>query len=915
MKGIGFVFSHAHWDIEWYMPFRSYRFWLVELLDGLPAIARENPGFRTFVLDGQVAPLEHYLAVRPEAEQAIRALVAAGKLAIGPFYTQFDEWLVSPESIVRNCLFGRRRAAEFGAGNGMRAGYLPDNFGHPAQLPQILAGFGIDSLVFMRGMPDRPPGFGDEFLLQGLDGTRVIAIHLSDAYINAAGIGSSPRLPRSVYQQGPYGDWMFGYQFLQEQSVVDDVQAGAERLVKLAREGADRHPSGVIPLANGHDHAPPQARIGEAIERANGMQNDFQFVQGSVGELVDRVRPSAEKLPVYRGELWGARYQVLLTGTLSTRTYIKQNNFASEALLEKYADPLAAYASLFGAAFPATLMEEAWKLLFVNHAHDGIHGSSADPVHAEMMQRFLAARQIAGGICNASLERLGASLSAPAGFSGIPLVAYNPVQQDGHSSIMEAWVDAGAGPVSVVDHTGTPVPAQALDSDPPAEKPDGRSTTLPWPSPDARHVIFAAHVPGFGVEGFFVVPGSSSAEHFPANDEQIENNFFIVQLRNGALDIQDKATAAWYRGIGVLEEEADAGDAWDYSPTAQPTDLFQSPAFDPRCHCVESGPVRSSLQIDCEMQVPECLQGQTRSARLVPLPVSIRVSLMHGAPRIELLINVNNTARDHRIRLRCPTGIASQTVTSQGHFGILERPAAGMETGEGWQQPPSRTHHFREWVAMEGEDRGLAMACRGLYEYESQPAQDGVDLLVTLLRGIGCMGRCNLPTRLSPASPAVPTPDAQCLGPQHFEIALIPLSGAREARRSFLSRAAAGFLYPPIVHVIERRREPMPDALGQAHGRAHASPESAGLPLPIVTLAPAHAQVSGFKRADDGKGFILRIWENEGRPAEAEIELSPVFTRAWQANLAEEPGGEILLRSGKLYVRMRPYGITTLRLE
>jgi mannosylglycerate hydrolase len=228
MEGTGFVFSHAHWDIEWYMPFRSYRFWLVDLLDGLIAISRANPDFHTWVLDGQVAPLEHYLAVRPEAEETIRSLVRDGKLSLGPFYTQFDEWLVSPESIVRNCLFGRRRAAHFGAGTGMRAGYLPDNFGHPAQLPQILAGFGIDSLVFMRGMPDRPPGFGDEFLLEGLDGTRVIAIHLADTYCNAVGIGGTPRLPRTVFQQGPYGDWEFGYEFYREQGTVTDLQ-GARR--------------------------------------------------------------------------------------------------------------------------------------------------------------------------------------------------------------------------------------------------------------------------------------------------------------------------------------------------------------------------------------------------------------------------------------------------------------------------------------------------------------------------------------------------------------------------------------------------------------------------------------------------------------------------------------------------------------
>jgi alpha-mannosidase len=80
-----------------------------------------------------------------------RQLVLTGKLNIDPFYTQFDEWLPSGEVMIRNCLFGDRTARTFG--QPMMVGYLLDNFGHPIQLSQILNGFGIDSLFFMRGMP------------------------------------------------------------------------------------------------------------------------------------------------------------------------------------------------------------------------------------------------------------------------------------------------------------------------------------------------------------------------------------------------------------------------------------------------------------------------------------------------------------------------------------------------------------------------------------------------------------------------------------------------------------------------------------------------------------------------------------------------------------------------------------------
>jgi len=54
-KKTGILFSHAHWDIEWYMPYRSFRFWLSDLFDLLFEACEKEERFKTFVLDGQVA--------------------------------------------------------------------------------------------------------------------------------------------------------------------------------------------------------------------------------------------------------------------------------------------------------------------------------------------------------------------------------------------------------------------------------------------------------------------------------------------------------------------------------------------------------------------------------------------------------------------------------------------------------------------------------------------------------------------------------------------------------------------------------------------------------------------------------------------------------------------------------------------
>ncbi len=133
--------AHTHWDREWYSPFESFRIRLVEVVDGLLDLLDGDPSFEHFLLDGQAAAVDDYLEVRPEATARISRLVESGRLAIGPWYVLMDEFCVSGETIVRNLQLGVARAAALGGA--MPVGYLPDMFGHVAQMPQLLrqAGF------------------------------------------------------------------------------------------------------------------------------------------------------------------------------------------------------------------------------------------------------------------------------------------------------------------------------------------------------------------------------------------------------------------------------------------------------------------------------------------------------------------------------------------------------------------------------------------------------------------------------------------------------------------------------------------------------------------------------------------------------------------------------------------------------
>src|SRR2546423_11311664 len=88
------IVPHTHWDREWYAPFQTFRLRLVDLLDDvLPRL--ESGDLPHFLLDGQLAMIDDYLEVRPEAASTFEQLAAEGRIEVGPWYVLMDEFLVS----------------------------------------------------------------------------------------------------------------------------------------------------------------------------------------------------------------------------------------------------------------------------------------------------------------------------------------------------------------------------------------------------------------------------------------------------------------------------------------------------------------------------------------------------------------------------------------------------------------------------------------------------------------------------------------------------------------------------------------------------------------------------------------------------------------------------------------------------
>ena len=175
------IVSHSHWDREWYFPVDRFRAMLVDMIEDLLALLESNPDFRSYTLDGQIAAVMDYLEVRPDRRKTIKDLVEAKRLFIGPWYILNDEFLSSGESHIRNLALGLKLGEELGGA--MRVGYIPDQFGHIAQMPQILKGFGIDTALIYRGFGGEKGQEPSEYWWVSPDGTTVLMHHLpKDGY-------------------------------------------------------------------------------------------------------------------------------------------------------------------------------------------------------------------------------------------------------------------------------------------------------------------------------------------------------------------------------------------------------------------------------------------------------------------------------------------------------------------------------------------------------------------------------------------------------------------------------------------------------------------------------------------------------------------------------------------------------------
>jgi 2-O-(6-phospho-alpha-D-mannosyl)-D-glycerate hydrolase len=664
-----------------------------------------------------------------------------------------------------------------------------------------------------------------------------------DTYVFARGMGDEGESVGSEFWWvSPSGDRVRAAHLVDHYSnalpLVGPADEGPDALRRRVRAKTARILDRLTPYANGDALL---LMVGDdhveayarLPEAVREMRQVFPNVDARIGNLEEFAAAMPELQHEVSGEIASGRYRPILRGVNSTRVWIKQENVACERLLLEWCEPLDA---LTGGRFRDEL-RTLWRMLLQNHPHDSICGCSIDAVHdTDMAPRFAFVRERGAALANGLLREL-----------------------------------AGWG--------------------------DGRMVwdPLPWPreavvSVDGR----PTRVRASGI-GFSPLVAADTLPVRADGDSAIENGLLRVEVEpDGSFFLVDKNTGERGGRQNRLISEGDRGDKYTYSyagPTVGSEDLAGA-----RATRVVGD--RATATVEFVLRLPARLREDrlARSPELVDCPVRVEISLDAGERRVDVTLQIDNRASDHRLRVLCETGTRALTHHTGAAFALLER-SNRFEVRKRWIEPPTSEGCLHDFVAVKGATRGLAVGVDGMREYSV--LHDGGTIAITLLRAVGFLSRGDLPERRGHAGPELATPSAQCIGQRAYRYALVPLGEGTDVMRA--ARSIREWLSPPLV------------VSGDGHARTFVSFVESASPLVMTAL-----------RAGPEGALVVRIANPQREEAKGALRFDRTIRASHSVDLREgdlglgNTGLDVVRTAAPLdvdgdlaNVRLQPYEIGT----
>lgn len=905
------IVTHTHWDREWRYPIWENRQYLVDMMDELLQILDTQPDYSCFLMDGQTVMIEDYLEMRPENSEKIRGYIKSGKIDVGPWYTLPDLYPVCGESLVRNLLTGDRHAKKLG--RRLNVAHESFGWGQTAQFPQIYKEFGLDFVVVAKNVSkDRCPNC--EFLWEAPDGTKVFATRLGEHaranfFMNAFLAITTDKDYNSdeyfmklgkdgqVYHEADSMGFWEDYFVIRDNGFIHDSRIKAA--IELAWKSMN---DTVMPdmrvLMNGSDSSTAQPQLTEIVRRARELFPDLNLQLSTLEEYVRDFKASVDisKLRTIKGELRDGPAYKCSANALSTRPLIKILNKCAENMLFKVAEPLSCMEERYNKPF----LDKAVNYLLLSHPHDSINGVTQDKTADDTMYRLSQALELSESIANTACKNIVKN----ADYSKYPddaiiLTVFNTLPY-GRNETLRVYIDFPQD-MNVWDFDmfdGDKMLEKQIISRKEVTTPVSNLHTRPLPYLVDRYetVVKIDNIPPMGYKTIYAVKKASlnrkmlfwhdmrkfNGSEIAKTPSLLENKYIKAQVNsNGSLTITDKESGRIYPALNYFEETGDRGDYWIYYPPYH-NKTYTSTGANADIWCEENTALSATVCAKITMRVPayavtdeSMVRGESRrSDEMTDISIITKYTLKKDEKAVEVETTINNTAKDHRMKVIFDTGIKTGIAKSAGHFYIDERSTIPPQ---GEYYPEMQTLPKGYYTTLEDENGGFSFIDNSTCEYE---ADENGRLSVSLFRGVKNI----ICTEFRSAGVFPHENGGQSMGKLVFNYMLYPFSDNCTAM------------------LAERMSAPV-KAVQTSKGTGK-NPDAASM-LEI----PEKLVLTAMKKAEDGDRYIIRFYNPTCNTVHGSIKT--VFKNAVRLNLNEEEIGAIDLNN----IEVPPYKIITIGAE
>ena len=798
-----FLTGHSHIDVAWLWPLKETVRKCGRTFATACRLMERFPDYHFSCSQPQLYAYtrEHFPVLYTE----IRNWVKSGRWATtGGMWVESDCNVTGGESLIRQVLHGLRFFREE-FGTRPVSCWLPDVFGYPGSLPQILSSCGIMNFFTIKLHWQARNRFPNHlFWWEGIDGTRILS-HIPDL-------------------ERRYSGW-----------VSPSELVAAER--NFLQKGL--HDAVLIPFGHGDGGGGPTEKMLEYTARAMSFPGLPSCKQAAEEAYFDEVHDKKPELPVWQGELYLETHR----GTLTSQAKTKQLNRRCEGLLRD-SEILGWMAHTAGNPVDLSGLDEAWKKLLLHQFHDDLPGSSIREVYEDAERDYKRIE----AVCGVTIQTVSASIlqKAPAA----DVTVFNTLSWERCDPavvrIPKKRLPDAADVIHLVDPGGNRIPAQKV-----------------YESEDsAEYVFLPRSIPAVGYCCFRIAENggarNDSDSGLLAQTDRLENSLFRVQLNEAGeiTSLFDRTAGREVTSPGqtvnrlqLFQDGPEKESAWNVHDTFSRREYsFEGKS---QVSVLEKGPVRAAIRIE----------RQFRESRIVQ-----DIVLHANFSRIDFKTRAFWQERQVLLKTAFPLDIRSDFATFEVQFGAVRRPT---HRNTSWDQVKFEVAGHR-WADLSEAGFGVSLLNDSKYGYDAL----GNVLRLSLLRGS-----------------EYPDPDAD-RGEHTFTYSLYPHSGDWS-----------------VAETVNRAREL--NALlhcASTNAGTNVLPESRSF---LTVDGPAILET--LKPADDGNGWIMRLYEANGGRGEVTVRFTQVLKSVVECNSVEEEGDTVSGGGEFFTFPIRPFQIRSFR--